>query len=146
MVEPSLSRESAAPTAHAATWLRRRTLLDLSIDDEIVRGDLRGNSLDAPLRTALAVVVEHQLAHEEPLAEDDLVDRLRPRRLFGASVCRRRIDALAELNLVRRDGHSVYPTVAGVAAVLLPSSLEGPRLPRDLLRSLRRAELASFHS
>lgn len=143
IVEPRLFQDPAPPTAPAAgTRLQRRALLDLSIDEEIVRGDLRGATLDEPLRTALAVVVEQELKQEESLTEDDFVDMLRPRRLFGAAACRRRLDALAGMNLVRREGRIVHATVAGVSAVLRPSSLEGPRLPRDLLRVLRQAELA----
>lgn len=143
IVESRLFHEPVSPVTPAyGTRLQRRALLDLSIDEEIVRGDLRGATLEEPLRAALAVIVEQELKQEESLVEDDFVDMMRTNRLFGAGRCRRRLDALAGMNLVRREGRIVHATVAGISAVLRPSSLEGPRLPRDLLRVLRQAELA----
>lgn len=143
IVESRLFHEPASPVTPASgTRLQRRALLDLSIDEEIVRGDLRGATLDEPLRAALRVIVEQELKQEESLTEDDFVEMIRPRRPFSARRCRRRLDALAGMNLVRREGRIVHATVAGVAAALRPSSLDGRRLPRDLLRVLRQAELA----
>jgi len=146
IVESRLFHEPASPVTPASgTRLQRRALLDVSIDEEVVRGDLRGATLDEPLRSALAVVVEHELRQEGSLTEDGFVEMIRPHRLFGAGRCRRRLEVLAGMNLVRREGSVVHATVAGVAAVLRPSSLDGTRLPRDLLRVLRRAELARLH-
>ncbi|GAA1136202.1 hypothetical protein GCM10009651_20350 [Microbacterium natoriense] len=144
IIEPRLFRDPESDAAFIAvgTRLQRRAMLDLSIDEEIVRGDLRGATLEEPLRSALVLVVEHELKQEEPLTEAELLATVRTRRLFGAGRYRRRLDALAGMNLVRREGRGLHATVAGISAVLRPSSLEGPRLPRELLRVLRQAELA----
>jgi len=142
IVESRLFHEPAPVAPGPGTRLQRRALLDLSIDEEIVRGDLRGATLDEPLRTALAVVVQQELKQEESLVEDDIFDALRSHRLISRRRCRRRLDALSGMNLIRREGRIVHATVAGISAVLRPSSLDGTRLPRDLLRVLRQAELA----
>lgn len=142
IVESRLFHEPASAASAAGTRLQRRALLDLSIDEEIVRGDLRGATLEPPLRSALALVVEHELKQEDSLLEDDLLDLLRSHRVLGRGRYRRRLDALAAMNLVRREGRIVHATVAGISAILRPSTLRGARLPRDLLRVLRQAELA----
>ncbi|WP_433586142.1 hypothetical protein [Microbacterium hydrocarbonoxydans] len=142
IVETRLFHEPAPFTPAAGTRLQRRALLDLSIDEEIVRGDLRGATLDEHLRSTLTRIVEQELKQEESLTEEEVLDLLRTHRLLSRTRFRRRLEALAGMNLIRCEGRIVHATVAGIAAVLRPSSLDGTRLPRDLLRVLRQAELA----
>ncbi|MEV4736043.1 MULTISPECIES: hypothetical protein [unclassified Microbacterium] len=127
--------------AEGAPLLQRRAVLDLSIDEELVRGDRRGLDLCARQRAILAMIVEHELRGGEPLTETAVIDATRARGPFAAARQRPRIDALATIRLLRRDGDEVRATVAGIAAIVRPSLLDRPHPPRALLRTLRRAEL-----
>lgn len=123
------------------TVLRRRAVLDLSIDEELVRGDRRGVDLGVRQREILAAVVENELRGAEPLTEKAVIAATRTRRPFGAARQRPRLEALATIGLVRREGDDIRATVAGIAAIVRPSKLDRPHPPRMLLRALRRAEL-----
>ncbi|MCM3779669.1 hypothetical protein [Microbacterium hydrocarbonoxydans] len=123
------------------TRLQRRALLDLSIDEELVRGDRRGADLAPRLRLLLALIVAAELDAAEPLGERALREARRARRPFGTARLRTDVEALCVMNLARREGRSVRATVAGVAAIERPSLLGRPHPPRALLRLLRRAEL-----
>lgn len=127
------------------TRLQRRAVLDLSIDEELVRGDRRGVELSQALSSLLAVIVNHVLESGTALSERALLDGVRSRRPFAAGRNRNRLESLIGMNLVRRDGADVHATVAGISAILRPSLLDGPRPPRTLLRLLRQAELDSAH-
>jgi hypothetical protein len=144
IASPLLRDHSSTPEFTGGTRLERRAVLDLSIDEEIVRGDIRGAELAEPLRATLTLIVEHELKQEEPLSERELLSVARIGRLFGAYRHRQRIEALVGMNLVRRAHGSVHATVAGISAVLRPSQLSGARVPRDLCRVLRQAELAQL--
>ncbi|MFJ4173449.1 hypothetical protein [Microbacterium sp. NPDC089696] len=128
-------------TADDDARLRRRAVLDLSIDEELVRGDRRGVDLCARQRAILALVVENELRDGDPLTETAVIEATRARRPFSAARQRPRIDALATIGLLRRDGADLRATVAGIAAIVRPSLLDRPHPPRVLLRALRRAEL-----
>ena len=133
-----------APASSAfETRQERREALDLSIDEELVRGDRRGTQLSRELRAVLTRIVDHELEVSEPLTERMLHAATRLRHLLGGARSRHRLDALAGMGLVRRSDGCVQPTVAGIAAVLRPSLLGSARPPRELLRVLRQAELAA---
>lgn len=123
------------------TRLQRRAVLDLSIDEELVRGDRRGLELGARERAILALVVAHELRGDAPMTAAAVIAETRARGPFGAARQRTRLDTLATIALVRRDGDDVRATVAGIAAIVRPSLLDRPHPPRALLRALRRAEL-----
>lgn len=144
MTAPRLHRDySATSESPVGTRLQRRAVLDCSIDEEVVRGDLRGAVLADDLEATLALVVEHELRQEEALSEEMLLAAAPVGRFFGARRHRQRLGVLEAMNLVRRDGGSVHATVAGISAIVRPSLLTGVRMPRDLLRVLRQAELTA---
>lgn len=123
------------------TRLKRRAALDLSVDEELVRGELRGDALAAPLRNDLAILVDHELKREQLTEKRFLSAGLR----FGVFTAgrRRHLDALIEMSLARRDEGAVRPTVAGIAAVRRPAA--GGEMPsREVLRALRLAEIGSL--
>ncbi|MBO0981784.1 hypothetical protein [Microbacterium sp. SD291] len=127
-----------------STRLERRTALDLSIDEELVRGEVRGEALSSAQRHALSVLVEHELTRIEPLTEARFLAALPGVRVFGSRRRGRLLAALVHMNLARRDGASVHATVAGVAAVLHVSTAPERRPPQELLRALRRIEISSI--
>lgn len=144
IMHPQLD-ERPADWPSGETRLQRRALLDLSIDEELVRGDRRGADLAPRLRVLLALIVDAELHAAEPLGERALIEARRARWPFGTARLRADVEALCAMNLVRRDGRSVRATVAGVAAIERPSLLERPHPPRALLRLLRQAELDRVH-
>lgn len=146
MTTISAQDDRMAGTADGETRSQRRAVLDLSIDEELVRGDRRGLDLCARQRAILALVVENELRGGDPLTERAVVEATRARRLFGAARQRPRVDALATIGLLRRDGGELRATVAGIAAIVRPSMLDRPHPPRVLLRFLRRAELLAASS
>ncbi|UWF77862.1 MULTISPECIES: hypothetical protein [Microbacterium] len=134
-----------APQAHSR--LERRVALDLSIDEELGRGEARAAELPEALSDVLSVLVDHELARLEPLtteallAEEPLIGPFRMRRL------RHRLDALADMNLVRFEGEFVRPTIAGIGAIGRFSTIPGRhRPPAEQLRALRQAELRGIRS
>ena len=142
---PSRVRDTAPVPVPAGTRLERRAALDLSIDDELLRGELRGEELSPALRADLAVLAEHELKQVEPLAEARFLTAGPRHGLFASGRRRRNLEALIGMSLVRRDGAAVHATVAGIAAVLGgdPES-DSERPPQGLLRALRRAEISSI--
>ena len=107
-----------------------RAALDLSIDEELVRGDRRGLSLADQLRELLAVVVDHQLEHAQPLGEEALLEAIGARWLFARRRLRQSLAALEEMTLVRRCPGGISATVAGISAIRRPSRLDGCRRER----------------
>ncbi|WP_067197570.1 hypothetical protein [Microbacterium sp. XT11] len=141
---PSGANGEAAYTA-ASTRLERRAALDVSIDDELLRGELRGPSLPDAVRGTLSLLVEHELAGEEPLTEKAFLAAGPLIGTLSAARRRRRLEALVEMNLARRDADRVRPTVAGIAAVRPVSTAPADERPaRELLRRLRRGEIDSI--
>lgn len=131
--------------AEGPTRLERRAVLDVSVDDELLRGELRGAELTAPLKDTLSILVAHELADGVPLPERMLVGSGPLGGLFAASRRLRRLETLIGMNLVRRAGGGIRPTVAGIAASRRFSTLPASEQPpRDLLRSLRRSEIGSI--
>ena len=137
--------ENGAAVSTPLTRLERRAALDVSIDDELLRGELRGAELSAAHREILAELVEHELSGRGPVSERKLARSRGWGGLFGGMRRARGVEALLGMTLARRVGDDVRPTVAGIAAIRRISELppsEHP--PRDLLRFLRRAEIGSI--
>ena len=127
--------------------LERRTALDLSVGDELLRGELRGAELSPAHREVLSLVVANELAGGAPLAGADLRGAGLLARLFSSRRRARRLDALIGMTLVRRGAEGIRPTVAGIAAVCRPSELpSSEHPPRELLRALRRAEIGGMRN
>ncbi len=142
--------ETSAPTGretHQPPRLTRRAALDLSIDDELRRGEDYGVALQGSLRDVLLVLVDHELARLKPLTVEALLAEGPLAGPFRASRLQRRIELLIDMKLVRREGALVRPTVAGIAAVCRFTAFPGrSRPPQDQLRALRRAETNSIQN
>lgn len=136
LIEQPLLRAPApvVGSTTADTRLERRALLDLSIQQELQRGELRGRTLESALAETLTAVVEHELLRSEPLTPST-VPVLSVPRLFSKRRKAQRVDTLVAMNLARRDGRSVHATVAGIAAAGVYDA------PRAVLRALRQAEI-----
>ena len=142
---PSGAHETVPLGPSGTARLNRRSALDVSIDDELQRGEVRGAELAESLRGTLTILVERELADAEPLTEKSLVATGPIKGLFPAGRRVRRLEALIDMSLARRDGDDVHPTVAGVAAIRRISALpESERPSRALLRMLRQAEIGSI--
>jgi len=127
------------------TRLERRAALDVSIDDELLRGELRGAALADSLRGTLAILVEHELSRSEPLDEHAFLSAGALAGLFAGARRRRRLEALIGMNFVRRTDGGLRPTVAGIAAIRPTSAQPASGRPsRELLRALRRAEIGGI--
>ncbi|WP_217182962.1 hypothetical protein [Streptomyces sp. AC495_CC817] len=130
--------EGARPNSRVA----RRALLDVSIDDELLRGELRGTHLSVRLRNDLAVLVEREIRGEDALSERAFLEAASGAGVLTARRRARRLEALVSMSLARRDGADVRATVAGIAAVRRPSQGREDALPaRSTLRALRLAEI-----
>jgi hypothetical protein len=91
------------------------------------------------------LLVEHELTREEPLTEKAFLGAGPLIGALATSRRRRRLEALIEMNLARRDADRVRPTVAGIAAVRPLSAASAEERPaRELLRGLRRGEIDSI--
>lgn len=142
---PSRARDTAPTPVPGGTRLERRAALDLSIDEEILRGELRGEALSEALRADLALLVQHELKEVEPLLESRFLTAGPRHGLFTAGRRRRNLEALVGMSLVRREGATVHATVAGIAAILRHSpDAETAPPSRGLLRALRRAEISGL--
>lgn len=142
---PSRARDTAPLPVPVGTRLERRAALDLSIDDEVLRGELRGEGLSDAVRADLALLVEHELKQIEPLSEARFLSAAPRHGLFTSGRRRRNLEGLIAMSLARRDGETVRATVAGIAAVLrLADDAEASRPSQGLLRALRRAEISSI--
>lgn len=140
----SVVRDAVSEPVPGGTRLERRAALDLSIDEELVRGELRGEALSEPQRAALAILVEHELSRTEPLAETRFLAALPGSKLFSSRRRGRQLTALLEMNLARREDGFVSATVAGLAAILQLSTHPERRPEPELLRALRRVEISSI--
>lgn len=120
--------------------LDRRAALDLSIDDELLRGEHRGAHLSVSVGAVLRQIVAHELDRLEPLSERALLTA-GIGGIFGAPRRARRVDALVEMSLARRVDGNVRPTVAGIAAIHSASVRDDGLVSTHLLRALRHAEI-----
>jgi hypothetical protein len=115
--------------------------LDLSVQDELHRGQIEGVSLSRPTWRVLALMVAHELRGTGPLAEVHAHLASAGWTLAGLGH-RRRLESLVRRGLARRSGPSLRVTVAGFAAVFSASARYAKVAPPwDLLRDLRREEL-----
>lgn len=130
-------------TAHVSVVpnrLDRRAALDVSIDDELMRGERRGAHLSDRVRALLRLIVGHELDRLEPLGERALLTAGFA-GVLGAARRARRLDALVDMSLARRIHGNVRPTVAGIAAVHSAGVLDDGLVSKHLLRALRHAEI-----
>lgn len=144
-IEPPYLHPSDAtqPQASDTTRLERRAVLDLSVDEEFLRGEKVGASLTGPLRSALSILAVREVRQLPPLTETEF---LASAALHGTAANRRRqrqLDVLISLRLVRRDENCVHATVAGIGAAvrLNPRDFEHCQPSRMLLRAMRRLEI-----
>lgn len=113
----------------------RRAALDVSIDEELLRGVLRSTGLTAVQRRTLTTLVDNELAGTAPISERSLRAGRPLTKLFGQTSSGV-VDALVQMGLVRRVDGAVRVRVAG-CAIVMPAR----EVPRDLLRGLRETEL-----
>lgn len=119
----------------------RRDAFDAGIERELRRGELQGMVLPRALWDMLNTVVERELQQPSPVTEESLYAATPFSGTFRGARFRRRLEWLVQRGFVRREGDTVRPTVAGLAAVRPFSALPGVhRPPLDLLRALRRGE------
>lgn len=138
---PGVPETTPLPQSGAAP-MRRRAALDVSIDDELLRGELRGAELSDALRLTLSALVEHELATAEPLTEKEFLENEPIGGPFPSTRKARRLETLISQSLARREDGRVRPTVAGVAAIMQISALpDSEHPPRELLRALRQSEI-----
>lgn len=118
---------------------QQATALDASIDREIRRGRSQGE-LSVKLRSILDVIVSHETERSAPLNAASLSVIAPVAGAMAAFRHDRRVNTLIRLGLLRRDKLTIRPTVAGVGTVR-PTERDLARVPRDLLRELRRGEI-----